>query len=33
MIAVEDERDKDNIMDNVLAYQGQNFRLDQTNYR
>jgi len=22
MIAVEDERDKDNIMDNVLAYQG-----------
>jgi len=22
MIAVEDERDKDNIMDNVLVYQG-----------
>ena len=33
MIAVKDERDKDNIIDNILVHQGQDFRLDQTNYR
>ena len=33
IIAVKDERDKDNIIDNILVHQGQDFRLDQTNYR
>ena len=33
IIAIRDERDKDNVMDDISAHQGQDFRLDQTNYR
>ena len=33
MIVVKDEGDKDDIIDDVSIHQGQDFRLDQTNYR
>ena len=33
IIAIRDERDKDNVMDDISAHQGQDFRLDQTNHR
>ena len=33
IIAIRDERDKNNVIDDISAYQGQDFRLDQTNYR
>ena len=33
MIAIRDERDKDDVMDDISAHQGQDFRLDWTNYR
>ena len=33
MIAIRDEKDKDNAINNISAYQGQNFRLNCTNYR
>ena len=33
MIAIRNEEDKDDIIDDVSVYQGQDFRLDWTNYR
>ena len=33
IIGIRDERDKDDIIDDILAHQGQDFRFDWTNDR
>ena len=33
MIAIREEGDKDNAIDNILIHQGQDFRLDWTKYK